>query len=704
MPIRVHPGNLEKVKTHCNLCAMQCGFKLWVEPENNQVIGLEGDVEFPTTHGLMCVKGSHSYKQINHPDRIKQPLLRNNRDESFRVASWEEALDFCAARIKAVQSEHGNAAMGVYGGGALTNETVYLLGKWARLALKTPNIDYNGRFCMSSAAAAQNKAFGVDRGLPFPVSDIERAQFILLIGANIAECLPPLVDIFKEAKAKGTIVFVVDPRKTDSLRITDRHLSIRPGTDLAFALGLLHVIIRENWVDRDFIVGHTKNFEAMGESVKSCTPEWAAALTGLSLQDIELTARLFSKSSNAMILSARGAEQQSKGVDTVLAFINIVLATGKIGRPGCGFGTLTGQGNGQGGREHGQKADQLPGYRKIDNPIHRQEIAQVWEVDEKEIPGPGLSAYELLDAMAQEKIKGMFVMGSNPVVSAPKVGPLIEGFKKLKFLAVADFFVSETAQMADVIFPVTVWAEESGTMTNLEGRVILREQALQPLGESRPDWKILCGLAEKLGLIKGFRFNTIEDVFEELRRATKGGIADYAGISYEKLRVERGVHWPCPSDDHPGTPRLFEDKKFWHADGRAVFHPVSYRPIAEEPDADYPHLLTTGRVLEQYLSGNQTHRIPELNDRAPEPVAEMNPEIAGKLSLQEGQTAVIKSRRGQIKIKIHISEKIRPDTIFVPFHWGGDRCINLLTNPALDPVSRMPEFKVCAVRIEKGVA
>jgi len=703
MPLRVLPGSLEKVKTHCNLCAMQCGFKLWVEPQNNLVIGLEGDEAFPTTHGLMCIKGSHSYKQVHHKDRILKPLVREKISDNFREASWEEALHFCAERIKTVQAMYGIPSMGVYGGGALTNETVYLLGKWTRLVLKTPNIDYNGRFCMSSAAAAQNKAFGVDRGLPFPVSDIQEAQFILLIGSNIAECLPPLMDIFSEAKAKGAIIFLVDPRKTESFRVADRHLAIRPGSDIAFAMSLLHVIVKKNWVDQEFIRNHTKNFDAVKEAVKDCTPDWAAKLTGLTTDDIERTARLLAKVGRTMVLSSRGPEQQSRGVDTVLSFINLVLATGKIGRPGCGFGTLTGQGNGQGGREHGQKADQLPGYRKIDNPVHRKEIANVWGVDEKEIPGPGLSAYELLCAVVKKEIRGLFVMGSNPVVSAPNAHPITEAFKELDFLAVADFFPSETAQLAHIIFPVTVWAEELGTMTNLEGRVLLREKAVEPSGDVKPDWEILCSLANELGHPQGFQFKGIEDVFEELRRATKGGVADYFGITYEKLRREKGVAWPCPSEEHPGTPRLFENKKFWHADGKAVFHPVHYRPITEEPDAAFPYLLTTGRLLHHYLSGNQTHRIPDLEAHAREPKAEIHPSLANTMALKNNEKICLSNRRGRIIVSVEISENIRPDTIFVPFHWGGDQCVNILTNPALDPVSRMPEFKACAVRIEPVV-
>ena len=347
MPIRMLPGSLEKVNTHCNLCAMQCGLKLWVEPMNGQVIGLESDYDFPTTHGLMCIKGSVSHKQIHHPDRITRPLLRETLAQTFRPVSLEEALSFCAERIRQVQAAHGPAAMAVYGGGALTNETVYLLGKWARLVLKTPNIDYNGRFCMSSAAAAQNKAFGVDRGLPFPVSDINEARCLLVVGANIAECLPPLADNLRRAREQGAVIIVVDPRMTDTGRLADEVLPIRPGTDLALAQALLHVILREGWVDHRFVAEHTCNFEAVQASVRSCTPEWAQGITGIPADRIEEVARLFASTPNSMVLSARGAEQQSKGVDTVLAFINLVLVTGKIGRPGCGFGTLTGQGNGQ---------------------------------------------------------------------------------------------------------------------------------------------------------------------------------------------------------------------------------------------------------------------------------------------------------------------------------------------------------------------
>ncbi|MBK8870651.1 MAG: molybdopterin oxidoreductase family protein [Elusimicrobia bacterium] len=678
---------------------MQCGFKLWVEPRNNQVIGLEGDEEFPTTHGLMCVKGSHSTQQIHHADRLVRPRIRETNTDPWTTVSWDAALDFCAKKIRAVQDRHGRSAMAVFGGGALTNETVYLLGKWARLAVKTPHVDYNGRYCMSSAAAAQNRAFGVDRGLPFPVSDISKAKFILLIGANIAECLPPLVDVFKEARAAGALVYTVDPRRTETARVADKNLAVRPGTDLALGMALLQTVIAENRVDEKFVRAHTTGFEAARLAVQAATPEWAETITGVDADLIRETARRFASAPTAMLLSSRGPEQQSKGTETVLSFINFVLATGKIGCPGSGFGTLTGQGNGQGGREHGQKADQLPGYRKIDHPAHRREVAAVWGVDESEIPGPGLSASEILRAVADKKIRGLFVMGSNPVVSAPDVGRVRAGIEKLDFLAVTDFFPSETTELAHVVFPTTVWAESPGTMTNLEGRVILREKAVDPPAGLRPDWEILCDLAERMG-VSGFSFRSAENVFDELRRVSQGGIADYSGISYDKIRQEKGVHWPCPSETHPGTPRLFLDGRFWREDGKALFHAVHYRPAAEEPDAEYPYRLTTGRVLEHYLTGNQTHRIPPLESRRPAPWVEIHPSLAGKIGVVTDGKIRLTSRRGTVVVSVDVTDTIRPDTIFAPIHWGGDACINLLTNPVLDPLSKMPEFKVCAVKIE----
>jgi assimilatory nitrate reductase catalytic subunit len=402
---------------------------------------------------------------------------------------------------------------------------------------------------------------------------------------------------------------------------------------------------------------------------------------------------------SAMILTARGTEQQSHGVDNVLAFINIALTLGLVGRPFSGYGCLTGQGNGQGGREHGQKADQLPGYRKINDPQARAYIAGIWGIDEHELPGPGRSAYELLDAMGRENgIQALLVIGSNPAVSAPHGISVQERLKALSFLVVSDYFLSETAQLADVVLPAAQWAEEEGTMTNLEGRVILRRRAFEPPVGVRTDTDVLCELAQRLGRGKYFSFADTRQIFDELRRASAGGVADYSGITYEKIEQQQGVFWPCPSEEHPGTPRLFR-QRFPTPSGRARFHVVYPGSPAEQIDDDYPLYLTTGRVLSQYQSGTQTRRISQLSEMASEPLMEIHVVTARRYQLSSGDRVVLVSRRGRAIFSVKVTEGIREDTVFVPFHWGGNQSVNRLTNPALDPISRMPEFKVCAVRI-----
>lgn len=409
-------------------------------------------------------------------------------------------------------------------------------------------------------------------------------------------------------------------------------------------------------------------------------------------------AHLLGEAATAMILTGRGPEQQVNGVNNVLAFINLALALGKVGRPFCGWGTLTGQGNGQGGREHGQKADQLPGYRSIMDPAHRAHIADVWDVPASSLPGAGVSATELFGLLGTE-IRALLLMASNPAVSAPNNGPTIERLKALDLLVVNDFFLSETAQLADVVLPVTQWAEEEGTMTNLEGRVLRRHRQRPPPPGVRSDADVLKALADRLGAGRHFDAEPAV-IFDELRRASAGGIADYAGITYARIDAEDGVFWPCPSEGHPGTPRLFLDR-FYTADGRARFHRVEHRPPAEEPDEQYPLFLTTGRLLLHYQSGAQTRRVAELAAAEPAPFVEIHPQIARTYGIANGDLVRLRTRRGTAVLGARLTDTARLDTVFMPFHWGDGACANLLTNDALDPTSRIPEFKVCAVRIER---
>ncbi len=684
--------------THCPYCSLQCGMNLLQSaPHDAWTVGAR---YFPTNRGGLCQKGWTAVELLAHPERLRSPLIRSRRDEPLREASWDQALDHIIAAVGRVQELYGPDAVGVFGGGSLTNEKAYLLGKFARVALRTSQIDYNGRFCMSSAAAAGLKAFGIDRGLPFPLADIPHAQTILLVGSNLAETMPPVMQYFQEQKRLGGALIVVDPRATPTSASATLHLQITPGTDLALANGLLYIAIKEGFIDADFIAERTADFESLRQVVASYWPGRVERVTGVSERDLQRAARLLGEASTAMVLTARGSEQQSQGVNNVLAFINLALALGKAGKPYCGYGCLTGQGNGQGGREHGQKADQLPGYRRLDNPADRAFVAKVWGVAEKDLPAPGKSAYEMLDTLGCDGgVRALLVFGSNPAISAPRARHIEKRLDGLDFLMVSDFFLSETAERADVVLPSAQWAEEEGTMTNLEGRVIYRQRAMKPPPGVRSDLEMLSALAQRLGHGAGFPFEP-EAVFEELRRASAGGAADYAGISYDRIRREDGVFWPCPSEQHQGTPRMFLER-FATPDGRARFHAVELQPSAEQPDDEYPLYLTTGRTLAQYQSGTQTRRVASLMQSAAEAFVQIHPSMARTYGISQGSQVRLTTRRGAVSVRAQLNAGLRMDTLFMPFHFPGDGRANLLTNPALDPVSRMPEFKVCAVRLEK---
>jgi len=654
---------------------------------------------FPTNRSTMCQKGWTSAELLRHPDRLTTPLMRDSRDGELEPAGWDAALDRVAGELRACAQRHGPDAIGVFGGGGLTNEKAYALGKFARVALRTSAIDYNGRFCMSSAATASQRAFGLDRGLPFPLEDIARTGAILLVGSNLVETMAPVMSYFDDQRIAGGKLVVIDPRATVTARRAHVHLQPMPGTDLALANALLHIAIRDGYVDEQFVAQRTSGYSFVEQRVGAYWPDRVERITGVAVDEMRRVVRLLAEAPTAMILTGRGPEQQSKGTDTVQAFINLALALGHAGRPYAGYGCLTGQGNGQGGREHGQKADQLPGYRRIDDPDARRHVAGVWGVDPDDLPGVGRSAWEMLDAMGRDGgVRALLVMGSNVAVCAPDSARVERRLADLDFLVVGDIFLSETASRADVVLPVTQWAEEDGTMTNVEGRVILRRAAMQAPANVRSDLEILEGLAQRLGC--GERFpSQPRVVFDELRRASAGGKADYAGITYDRIEGEDGVFWPCPDEGHPGTPRLFLDA-FATPDGRARFHAVSHRAAGEEPDDEFPLYLTTGRTLVHYQSGTQTRRVAQLREAEPESFVEMHPVLARRIHVGERDLVGLRTRRGSASARARLTPDIRPDTLFMAFHWGGEGRANLLTNPALDPDSKMPEFKVCAVRIE----
>jgi assimilatory nitrate reductase catalytic subunit len=697
------PGGVT-TPTHCPYCSLQCGIEITA---GNRPATLQ-PLDFPTNRGGLCSKGWTAAELLDHPDRLLKPLVRHragDRSSHLREASWDEAVHRLVTAVRRAQDAHGPDSVGCFGGGGLTNEKAYALGKFARVALRTSMIDYNGRFCMSSAAAAGNRTFGIDRGLPFPLSDLAETDALLMVGGNPAETMPPAMQYFDAGRARGARHIVIDPRATPTARGAALHLQPTPGTDLALANGLLHIALRRGYLDERFIAQRTTGFDAVRTAVAAWWPERVERITGVDEADLRAAADILGTANSAIILTARGAEQHSRGTDTTQAYINLALALGLPGKPASGYGTVTGQGNGQGGREHGQKADQLPGYRRLDDPAARAHVAAVWGIDPSELPMPGRSAYEMLDALGTDGgVRVLMVLASNIVVSAPNSGHVLKRLRALDFLAVSDIFLSETAAEADVVFPTAQWAEEEGTITNLEGRVLRRRRALPPPAGVRTDLELMADVAERLGRGHFFRTDPRE-VFDELRRASAGGIADYSGITYQRIEAEQGVFWPCPDNgpgrpEHPGTPRLFAES-FPTADGRARFHRVDHRDPAEVPDRDYPYVLTTGRIMQQYQSGTQTRRVRSLTFGQPEAFVEMHPDLARLHGIGTGDPVELATRRGTARMLARLTDTIRPDTLFAPFHWGGRAAANLLTNPALDRYSRMPAFKVCAVAVRR---
>ena len=686
------------VPTHCCFCGQQCGIQLKVK--NERVVGFEPWEAFPFNRGKLCPKGVKRYMQDEHSDRLLTPLARDE-GQGFRPIDWDAALDRTAREIQRIQSAYGRDAFAILTGASLTNEKAYLMGKFARVAVRTANIDYNGRLCMVSAGAASKKILGIDRSAN-PWSDIPKADVILVAGANIAECAPITTDYLWQARESGAKLIVIDPRMTPIARTADLFIPVRSGGDIGVFNGMLHVMIERGWIDRDFIAAHTTGWDAVAAAVARYTPEHAAAIAGVPPSLIVRAAEMWGPAARSFLLHARGIEHHSKGVDNCMAAINLVVATGRIGREGCGYAMITGQGNGQGAREQGQKCDQLPGARDIENPVHREQIARVWDVDESTIPHTGLSAVPLLEAIHDGRIKGLLLICFNPAVSLPDGDFIRDALGRLEFFAVIDFFLSETARYADLVLPGSLMEEDEGTTTNVEGRVIHHRQVRRPPDGAREDWRIICDLARRLGAGDRFAYQSTRDIFEELRVASSGGIADYAGITWERIDRDMGVCWPCPSVDHPGTPRLYEGGRFAHPDGKAHLQAVEWRPAAEEPDADYPILLTTGRVVSQYLSGTQTRRIGALVDQYPQPRCEMHPRLADSLGIVDGDPVRVESRRGAMVVRAQVVKTIRPDTVFVPYHWPLDRSANNCTIRAIDPVSKIPEFKICAVRVSKA--
>ena len=691
---RLPPDRL--VKTHCSFCGMQCGIQLKVRDE--KVVGFEPWEEFPFNRGMLCPKGVKRYLQGAHPDRLLTNLVRT--DAGFAPISYDAAIALAARRITEIQQKYGPDSVAVYGGASMITEKAYVLGKFARVALGTKNIDYNGRLCMVSAGTAYKLTFGIDRATN-PWTDLALADVVMIAGSNTAECAPITTQYLWQCRERGGKLIVIDPRMTPITRNADLYLPVRPGTDLALFLAMLHVIVRDGLVKHEYLAAHTTNFDAVQESVQPWTPDRGATVTGVPAAQIEKAAHWIGETDRAMGIHARGIEHHSKGVENCLSMLNLFLATGNFGREGAGCMMITGQGNGQGGREHGQKADQLPGMRSIADPEHRKYVAGVWGVAPESLPGPGLSAPEIMEAIHRGEIKALFSMCFNPLVSLPDANYTREALSKLEFFGVIDFFMSETCHHADLVLCGSMHEEDEGVVCSAEGRVQKINKAVDPPGDAKSDALIICDLAKRLGKGQYFNYRSTREIFDELRIASKGGIADYYGITWERIDDELGVFWPCPEIGHPGTRRLFEDGRFYHADGKAHMQVSEWRESGDKRDSEFPLFLTTGRVVSHYLSGTQTRRIGPLVEQYPEPKIELHPALAEKHGIVSGDWVRITTRRADVVVEAHVVRTIRPDTVFIPYHWPGRRSANRLTHRTLDPRSKIPEYKVSACRIEK---
>lgn len=673
-----------KVRTTCPYCAVQCNFELTIE--NNLPVKASPVKDCPVAHGTVCKKGLAALSDVRHPERLNSPLLR--KDGELVPVSWRDAFDYLQSALRPL-AQSRPAAIGVFGSGALTNEKTYLLGKLARVALRTPHIDYNGRYCMSSAATAMNKTFGLDRGLGFPLEEVGHSDLILLFGANIAETLPPIMQYLKAAKDRGGVIYSIDPRATVTAKVAGRHLGIKVGSDAVLALGILHLM--QLW-GKLRPTAPAEGIQAVLDDAAQYTPARVARHCGVEEADVLTLARAYADARSPLILTGRGAEQHAHGTDTVQALINLAFLAGHFGKPGAGYAPLTGQGNGQGGREHGQKNDQLPGARSLHDPVDRAAMAAFWNMAEADLPRPGYSAQELLGACGAD-IEALIIIGANPVVSAAGADQVTERLKQLKHLIVIEVLPSETAQLATLVLPGSMWCEEDGTTTNLEGRVQRRRKATVAPGLAREDWQILCLIAQAVGRPEGFEYADFAALQDEFLRSTRGAKADYSGLSTAQLDAG-SAQWPIPASGVP-TPHPYAPP-YKHAGGLAKLR-VPCLPVRAAVGVT-GLTLTTGRHANQYQSGTQTRRNPGLKSNFE---VQLHPDTARDYGLAAGDAVTLKTPHGELTLPVVLTPGLRPDTVFIPFHWPG---ANALTDPdTLDPHSKMPAFKTTAVTLHPVV-
>jgi len=679
---------MKKTLTTCPYCGTGCMFYLLSDENNDKILGVEPSRSHPVSQGSLCVKGWNAFDFVNHPDRLKFPLIRRNGN--LERTSWEEALNLVVRKLKKTQEKYGNDSVMFFSSAKTTNEENYLMMKLARAVFKTNNVDHCARLCHSSTVAGLASTFG-SGAMTNSISCMEKSDCFLVIGSNTTEQHPLIgTRIMNSVIERGAKLIVADNRKIRLAHYADIHLRHKNGTDVALLNGMMHVIIKEGLEDKEFIVNRTENYEELKNTVEKFPPAISAEITGLKAEDIVKAARIFSKADRAMIVYSMGITQHTHGVDNVKSCANLVMLTGNIGRPGTGVNPLRGQNNVQGACDLGALPNVYSGYQKVTDENIRAKFEKAWNI--KDLPSNvGLTVTTAINAAAEGNLKALYVMGENPMLSDPDQNHVREALEKIDFLVVQDIFPTETSELADVILPASCYAEKNGTFTSTERRVQMVHKVINPPGESRADWKILCDIAKRAGY-DGMQYDSAKEIMDEINEVTPS----YAGITYDRID-QVGLQWPCPDKNHPGTPILHVDK---FARGLGLFSPAPYKPPAELPDEEYSFVLSTGRCYFHFHTGTMTRRSKLLDREERFPYVEINPEDASQLKIHDREYVMVATRRGEIKAMARVTNVVLPGVIFMTFHFS-EGAANVLTNNALDPEAKIPEYKVCAAKIRR---
>ena len=694
------------VPTTCGYCSVGCGMQIGVR--EGKAVAVRGNADHPVNLGKLCPKGLSEHEMLAAGSRARHPLLKNKKGRFERIG-WDDAIETLVREFHQVQAAHGPRALGVVSTGQLVTEEFYALGKLVQLGFGTNNYDGNTTLCMASAVAGYKRSFGSD-GPPGAYDDFEEADAVFLIGANIADNHPILCYRLKRNPAKTVIV--ADPRVSKTARMADLYLPLKPRSDIALLNGMAHILVRTGLIDRDFIEAHTTGFADLERHLEKYTPERVASVTGLGEEQVYRAALLYGRAKAPLIAWTMGVNHSTKGTETVNVINNLALLTGNLGKPGAAPFSITGQCNAMGTRETGFTAS-MPGYRQFECEADRQELASLWNVSPDSLPKRRGHAYpDIVEACVKGDIKALWIIATNPLVSFPNVEVLQQGFDNLDFLVVQDgFHPTPTTRIADLVLPAAIWGEKEGTYTNSERRVSKVNKAVEPPGEARSDFDIFLAVAAELGLEDALYpgWSGPEDAFEEWRTVSRGRLCDYSGLSYSLLETHHGVQWPFTDDDaargnghRPPTSRLYGDGRFQTPDGRARLFTVEWEPYPEQPSKAYPFVFNTGRTVEHWHTRTKTKEVKILERMSPSAWLEMNPRDAQRLGLRPHDLVTVVSPRSRIDhLELRITEIVAPGQVFMPFHYE-EKNSNRLTQSAFDPISREPNYKQAAVRVEKS--